>query len=404
MIDNKTGMNLDRRIKRHVQGKTHTFFAVTAPGLEPLCRKELLALGLPAEALTVTQGGVLFQGRIHDCYQANLKLRTANRVLMRIASFTATNFRQLGKKLTALPWELFVYEDAPVQIRVSARQSRLYHTEAVAEQCEGAMARRWDAVGGGAGKGTDIARFPQQVFLRAVQDAFTLSIDSSGEMLYKRGLKTQGGRAPLRETTAAAVLAFAGYDGVEPLIDPMCGSGTFSLEAAMIADRIPAGFYRSFAFMGWPAFAPKRWHHIRRAAASEIVRRTEPVILAADKLRKSCEALSRMVSEQNLSGTISVVTKDFFDLSTTDLKDLRWGEKTGLIVMNPPYGRRLGTRQESETLFGEIGRKLQADFKGWKIALIVPKGHRPDSLPFSGKSRQLRHGGLTLTLVTGRIG
>lgn len=128
----------------------------------------------------------------------------------------------------------------------------------------------------------DITLFPQQLFVRAVNDQLTVSIDSSGDMLYKRGLKIQGGKAPIRETTAASILALAGYHIGEPLIDPMCGTGTFSLEGAMIANHIPAGWYRNFAFMGWPCFKPSRWKHIRREAKGRITRLTKPVIFASD--------------------------------------------------------------------------------------------------------------------------
>jgi len=398
-----TGPNLERRIRRHVLGKPHTFFAATAPGLEALCREEILALGLGNGEVTTTRGGVTFRGRIPDCYSANLKLRTANRVLMRIDTFRADNFRQLEKKAIDLPWELFVRDEAAVKFRVRTARSRLYHTDAVAEQLKRALARRWEAIGGAGGAQEGISPFPQQIFVRAVKDRFTVSLDSSGELLYKRGLKTQGGKAPLRETRAAAVLAMIGYGGDLPFLDPMCGSGTFSLEAAMIADRIPAGFYRKFGFMGWPAFRPAQWEYIRREAAKEVKKRIDPIILAADKVRETCDGLERIVRGYELSGTISVVRKDFFDLLPSDVPGAKAGEKPGLIAMNPPYGRRLGTRSSSVKLFSEICRKLKADFHGWKVALIAPKGPPYDQTPFPVKIRALFHGGLRLHLLTGEI-
>jgi putative N6-adenine-specific DNA methylase len=395
--------NLDRRIKRHLIGKPKHFFAITAPGLEGLCRSELSALGFTMAHETKTTGGISFQGRIHEGYTANLEARTANRVLMRIDEFEATNFRQLARKLTALPWELYLYKDAALDIRVTARRSRLYHTGAVAEQCREAISRRRDMAGTARETGTEVSPCAQQIFVRAHRDHFTLSMDSSGDILYKRGIKTQGGKAPMRETTAAAILAICGYGGDEPLLDPMCGSGTFALEGAMIANRIPAGYFRNFAFMDWPCFRPARWNHIRQQAKTKIIERTEPIIFAADIDRGSRNALSTVIADHHLSGTISVVGKDFFDLLPTDCEEKKTKRRTGLVTINPPYGRRLESPTQSEKLFLEICRKLKTDFRGWKIALVTPMKRLIPQIPFRVKTRNLFHGGLKLILLTGRV-
>jgi putative N6-adenine-specific DNA methylase len=392
-----------KRIKRHILGKTRTFFVSTSPGMERLCFDELLTLGLSMADATITKGGVAFENRVHACYLANLRLRTANRIVMRIETFRSTNFRQLGKKLIGLPWELYLHKDATVTIHVTSRHSRLFHSDAIAERFRKSLAQRWQLADGHGEKKPDISRYPQQIFVRARNDRFTVSIDSSGDLLHKRGLKTHGGTAPIRETLAAAILIVAGYGGNEPLVDPLCGTGTFSFEGAMMANYIPAGWYRNFAFMGWPCFRPSRWKHIRGSAENEIVRRNQPLVCASDKDRHTCRVLEKAVLDNDLTGTVSVFKKDFFDLLPCHIQERTEMEKEGLVVLNPPYGRRLKTKTSSEKIFVEICKKLKKDFTGWKIALIAPNKKLVKNVPFPVATHDFFHGGLNLTLLTGRI-
>lgn len=396
-------INIEKRIKRHVLGKTGSFFVSTLPGIEHLCAKELALAGILMKDATLSKGGIEFSGRVHDCYLANLHLRLANRILMRIKTFTATNFRQLEKKLTGFPWELYLHNDASCEISVTAIHSRLFHSDAIASRFKQSMADRRRLMAPDSSEKKDLARFSQQIFVRVADDRFTVSIDSSGTLLHKRGLKTQGGKAPIRETTAAAILALAGYQAGETLIDPMCGSGTFSLEGAMMVNHIPAGWYRNFAFMGWPCFKATRWKHIRRKAENRITRLTEPVIFASDKDQENCHALETVIQKTDLSETISVCAKNFFDLLPTDINGLPKSAPRGLVTINPPYGRRMETKQASEKLFAEICKKLKKDFIGWKIALILPSKHLIKKVPFKVTAHDLFHGGLNLTLLTGRI-
>lgn len=395
--------NIEKRIKRHIIGKIRSFFISTAPGIERLCQKEILTLGLTGSDATLLKGGVALNARVHECYLTNLKLRLANRILMRVEDFRATNFRQLKKNIADLPWELYLQENAVCEISVTSRHSRLFHTDAIADQFKEGLEKRGCFAHFKPGDKEGTPRFPQQVFIRAVDDRFSVSIDSSGDLLHKRGLKTHGGKAPIRETTAAAILSLAGYQKGVPLLDPMCGSGTFSLEGAMVTNRIPAGWYRNFAFMGWPCFKNSRWKHIRREAKKRISPSVEPAVFASDRDQASCLALKKTVREKDLAGTISVHRKDFFDLLPSDIKKSLKGAPRGLVVINPPYGRRLETGADSEKLFVEICHKLQRDFRGWKLALIAPNRNLVKKVPFSVVSHALFHGGLNLTLLTGKI-
>lgn len=307
---NDTG-NIEKRIKRHVVGRSQTFFIATLPGIEPVCYNELRQLGIPLADAAVSKGGITFNGRLHDCYLANLKLRTANRILMRLFTFTASNFRQLEKKLSSMPWELYLSKNIACELNVTAAHSRLIHTDAIAERFKTSIVRQLDP--SAAKSAENDAGHPQQIFVRVQDDEFTVSIDSSGELLHKRGVKISGGRAPVRETMAAAILDLAGYQPGDTLIDPMCGSGTFSIEAAMTAKNIPAGWYRKFAFMDWPSFQPLRWEHLRREAENKITTTAKPVIFASDTDADTIQKLSRLVQDNHLSDTINVSAADFLN-------------------------------------------------------------------------------------------
>jgi len=401
---NLENQNLKKRIKRHVIAKSHRFFAATLPGLEPLCLDELERAGISPTDAAVTTGGIEFTGRLHHAYLANLNLRTANRVLMRLCTFTAANFRQLEKKLDQVPWELFVKPEAACMLNITSKKSRLIHTEAIGERFKSSMARKTVKTQDTAAGNHAPAGPAQQIFVRVQDDRFTVSMDSSGELLHKRGVKTHGGSAPVRETMAAAILMLAGYNPAAPLIDPMCGSGTFSLEAAMMAANIPAGWFRDFTFMDWPAFRPEKWRHIRRAAEKTILPAKSPVIFASDIDGAAVQKLSETVHSRHLSTAVRVREMDFFALMSRDIEKVSDGsENTGLIVLNPPYGRRLGSRNAAETSVGPICKKLNSDFKGWNVALLLPDQSLLSKIPFPVTTRQLSHGGLKITLATGFI-
>ena len=394
-ISNSTA--LEKRIKRRVIGRDQSFFAVTLPGLEPLCLKELLALPIDGEALKIEKGGVAFRARVHDAYAANLHLRTATRILMRIDQFRATAFRQLEKQILNVPWELYLYHDQPFVLKVASRHSRLIHTAAVARRFESGIAERLKLHPGLPSPGANQPA-SQTLVVRGMDDRFTVSLDASGAPLYKRGLKTGGGKAPLRETLGAAALALAGFEPGCILADPMCGTGTFAFEASLIASRIPPGWYRAFAFMGWPCFRPGRWKHLRRAADKQIAIPGTPLIFAADSDPAAADRLRTTVAQSDLAPAIQVETRDFFTSAPPDPP-----AAPGVIALNPPYGVRLKTDVTTDQLYARIGRQLASRFAGWHLALILPRPALLKHLPFKVKILPFTHGGLDLILATGRI-
>ena len=383
----------DKRIRRHVTGRVRDYFVITMPGGEAICRQELVALGLDCPDGPSTPGGLSLKGRFVDCQRANLGLRTATRILMRIDTFTATNPRQLSRKCAAIPWELFLPAGPLPEINVSCRRSRLYHTDVVAESVREGLVGRLGPFSDSLPSGV-----PQSLLVRLANDQVTLSLDSSGDPLYKRGLKVGPARAPLRETLAAAILLAAGYDGLKPLVDPMCGSGTFSLEAAMMAKQMAPGVQRSFAFMGWPAFQDAPWSYLKREAEAAVRHLAQPLIFASDIDNGACEGLANQITANDLSDAVTVSPKDLFDCAAD-----HYGGRPGLVAINPPYGIRIGSARDAEALFGRICRHLQKAFSGWDVALIAPERKYLKTIPFPVQKVALMHGGLNVTLCLGKI-
>ena len=386
-----------KRVKRQVTARTHEFFISMAPGLEPLCLEEIKALFPESPPPQITTGGIFFSGHLHDLYQANLHLRTATRILMRLGTIRATNFSELEKQLANFPWELYLPAGSRPQVRVTVHHCRLYHSDAVAERTAMAVEKRlWDQAPAPATVMED--DIFQTIFIRGVADELTLSLNSSGPPLYQRGLKTHGGRAPLRETLAAAILLKAGYTGEAPLVDPMCGSGTFSLEGAMMAQGLPAGWFRKFAFMNWPGFQEGRWRHLQRQVEENRQPETTSPIFAADTDGDACQKLSQSLETAGFAGVVQVACTDFFSLTPAGRFD-----KPGLIVLNPPYGRRIEAAGGDETLFGRISDHLARDWAGWPAGLLAPDPKFVRHAPPGLAPTPLGHGGLNLTLLTGKI-
>ncbi len=388
---------MTKRIKRHVIGRKREYFAVTAPGFENLCLNELQSLELTRLKASEETGGVAFKGRLQDCYMANLNLRTASRILMRIEILHATHFGQLQKKFSQIPWELFLRNDPLPQVHVTTRHCKLYHSRAISERLLTAIATRKETVEFMV-PDKKSETIPQTIHIRGVDDRFMVSIDSSGENLYKRGIKTHGGTAPLRETAAATALMLAGYTGREPLIDPMCGSGTFALEAALLAKNIPPGLFRDFAFTQWPSYQHKRWTYIRRESKKRIVALKTGLILASDKNEKACNQLNQCLQQFKLDDAVTVTHADFFGIGRNQVP-----EQPGFIAINPPYGRRIGTRQNSAQLFSKMIDRLQKSFKGWRLILLVPGKLTAPEVKWRLKHYPYRHGGLKLNLMIGII-
>jgi putative N6-adenine-specific DNA methylase len=364
-----------------------TLFAVAAPGLEEVVGGELRADQLGAGEVLRAVGGVSFAGDLALLVRANLKLRAATRVLLRIASFPAHHLNDLYQNAREVDWGRWVAAGRPVQIKATCHRSKIYHSDAAAERVRQAIQERAKLSVAG-----QQATEAQEVLVRIDDNQCELSLDSSGEPLYRRGLKLEAQAAPLRETLAAGLLLLCGYDGREALLDPMCGSGTFVLEAGAIALGRAPGLERRFAFLDWPGFDETLWTaELARCRKSE--REAPPApLFASDKNGGAVGITRRNLERARLDR--------FVQLERRLLADLRPPAERGLLVCNPPYGGRLGRGERLEDLYAELGRVVRERFSAWRLGLVTSQERlaAATGLKFTSVSAPLHHGGLKVRL------
>jgi putative N6-adenine-specific DNA methylase len=256
---------LARRVKDHVVGRRHEFFAIVHPGFEATACLELAGLGIATPKIQGS-GGVEFSGKLDDAWRVNLGSGTASRVLMRLCEFKATGFSEFRAKLADFPWELHFADGARVAFSMHAGRSRLWHEGKLEEEAARAIKERLAVHGRRVSFAEGTEGEPagrQTVFVRMDENRCQASLDTSGELLYRRGHGKFTEQAPLRETLACCILRAAGINRYRILLDPFCGSGTFALEAAAIFSGHPVNKDRQFAFQGWPAFRPARFQHVK---------------------------------------------------------------------------------------------------------------------------------------------
>ena len=345
---------------------TWSAFAITAPGIAPVTAAELAALGIPHEP--PTPDGVAFPADFRTIALSNLWLRTASRVIVRLGEFKAQGFADLEKGASRLPWDRILLPGQPVAVRVTCRKSRLYHSDAVAERVvrqiskhfgiDAPVVRLTDSDDDDAPSGE-----AQRILVRIVHDVCTISADSSGDLLHRRGYRQAIAKAPLRETVAAACLLACDYDGTEAFLDPMCGSGTFPIEAAMIARQQAPGRARPFAFEHWPGADRDILPNLRRATKAAGTDVADLVIVGSDRdpgaIRMSRENAARAGVEAMIQ----------FEQVTLDA--LEPPADTGLWCSNAPYGRRVGNVDALTGLFVSIGNLARGPFADWRVALIL---------------------------------
>jgi putative N6-adenine-specific DNA methylase len=373
--------------------ETLRWFAVVAPGLEAIAQRELE--GLPDVAdIAAETGGVSWTGPTASGHRMNLWSRVATRVLARVGDVEAREFGKLRHRAARLPWLTFVAAGASVAARASASHCRLYHTGALAEAAVHAVG---DAVPGARPAKRD--EDPDVTLLvRGVDDQFTFSIDASGERLHRRGARVETGAAPIRETLAAGLLALAGWQPGMPLVDPMCGAGTIVIEAAMQALGRAPGAGRAFAMERWPiatdpTVAPGLTALRDEAGADRPVLDDTPApIVGSDRDARMIESARRNAER---AGVLARIT-----LACRDADAARPPSPTGLLITNPPYGRRLGDARAAARGYRDLGRLLRAHFRGWRAAVVTPAPLEAErQLGLRPLARfPLRNGGLAIVL------
>lgn len=345
-------------------------FASCAPGIEQLLSAECQTLGLTRVKETLPEGstsagedagGVLLQGSLQDVCRCNLHLRTASRVTVRLGAFHALSFAELRKKAARLDWGRFLHPGQEINLSVTCHKSRLYHSDAVAERVLGAINDAFTAQKA-ASKPCVAGKQGQLVLVRLVNDLCTISIDSSGELLHKRGYRQETAKAPLRETLAAAMLLASGWDGSAPLIDPFCGSGTILIEAALLAARIPPGINRDFAFMRWTGYDRELWQNLLASARKEII----PVATQLFGFDRDAGAITIAAANAARAGQ-----KDVIQFRHQAISLLSPTESPGWLVTNPPYGVRVSAGRDLRNLYARFGELLRSNFSGWQVGILV---------------------------------
>ena len=335
-------------------------FCVCPPGVEALLESELRDLGLKARAVP---GGAELKGMLETVARCNLWLRTASRVHVRLGSVQATKFPELVKKASALPFELCLRRGDTVALRVTCRKSRLYHSDAVAERLHAAIeARLGGAVKRGEAAGEEDSPADQLIVARFDRDLCTVSADASGVLLHQRGWRERGGKAPLRETLAAALLRAAAFRGTGPFLDPLCGSGTIAIEAALLARRRAPGLQRSFALERWPAVDGALWQRLLAEAREQELPRS-PVAIAASDQDAGAIALARGNAERaGVAGDI--------DITQRPLSLVVPPPGPGTLVTNAPYGVRVGAEADLRKLYRELGELARSRLRGWTLLVL----------------------------------
>jgi putative N6-adenine-specific DNA methylase len=344
----------------------------------PLCA-EARAKGFKAKTVP---GGVTLKGGWPEVWRANLEIRGASRVLARIGAFRADHLSLLDKRARQFAWREVLRKDVAFRVEASCKKSRIYHSGAAAQRIERAIS---EELGAPASPEAEVC-----VKARIEKDLCTIAVDTSGEPLHKRGHKQAVAKAPMRETMASLFLRQCGFDGTEPVVDPMCGSGTFVIEAAEIAANLQPGRSRRFAFEQLTSFDPAAWQRMRSTHNGA----TPAVRFYGSDLDAGAIRMSRANAER--AGVAGIT--EFQQLAIEDLAPP--SGPPGLVIVNPPYGDRVGEKARLKSLYRTLGQTLLTRFAGWRVGLVTDEASLADAtcLPFALSAAPVLHGGLRVTL------
>ncbi|MGE8941423.1 THUMP domain-containing class I SAM-dependent RNA methyltransferase [Leptospira interrogans] len=359
--------------------KFEIFLAAT-PGLEDMLCAEVRSKGFNSPK--VVPGGVVIKGGWPEVWRANLWVRGAGRVLARLASFRALQLHELKSQARRVPWGEVLRPDVPFRVEVTCRKSRVIHSGAAAERIEIAIQ---ETLGAPLSPDAEVI-----VRGRIEHDVCTIAIDTSGELLHKREHKEAVSKAPMRETMASLFLRQCGYDGGEPVLDPMCGSGTFVIEAAEIAARLNPGRSRHFAFEQLANFDPVAWQRMLSADSRRV-----PTVRFYGSDRDA-GAINASLANAERAGVA-----EFTEFRQCPVSDVTAPEgPAGLVIVNPPYGARIGDKKQLIPLYRALGQTLMSRFSGWRVGLITTEQTlaRATGLPFLPPTAPVPHGGLRVTL------
>ncbi len=359
------------------------FIATCKMGLESTVSLELKWLGIEVEK--VEDARVLFTGGYEDMARACLWLRTAERVLMEVSSFEARSFEELFQGVKAIRWKDYLRRDSFIHVNGKSAKSTLFSVSDCQSITKKAIVENLKEA-----YNTSLPETGAEVIIEIgiLRDVVTVALDCCGAGLSRRGYRTYNVAAPIAESLGAGILLLSRYRGDRPLIDPMCGSGTMPIEAAMIAKNMAPGVNRLFAAEQWAFADGKRLFDNARADARDSVLDIKPEILGSDIDERSIDLCKKHAKKAGV----------MVNWAVRPLKELSTGESNGLIVCNPPYGERMLEKREAEQLYREMRSKFDG-LDNWQVSVITAYrefekvyGKRAD------KRRKLSNGGMACTL------
>lgn len=341
------------------------FYATTALGMEELLTQELKALGI--DVLKTSRAGVQFQGTLEAGYRACLWSRIANRILLPLKTFTAADADQLYQGVRSIHWTDHLTSSQTLAVDFSSLKSQITHTHYGALKVKDAIVDQFRSVQG-IRPSVDPIHPDLRINVYVNQDEATLSLDLSGESLHKRGYRQEGGSAPLKENLAAALLMQAGWPKAQDVsfLDPMCGSGTLPIEAGLMAARIAPGFLRErFGFSGWLGHIPNLWKRLQEEAKELEIRdpRQLPKIVGYDQDSGAIRIALSNLERAQLSKRVH--------LEKRELSESNAISPQGVLVVNPPFGERLGEEESLKSLYKQLGDTFKNRFKGWEAYVFT---------------------------------
>ncbi len=363
-------------------------FAACQPGLEPFLLAELEALGFRADGVP---GGATFDGGLDALMRACLWLGTASHVRVRLAQFRCRALGELERKAAEFAWRDWLTPKVPLDLRASAKRSRVYHTGAIQERLYKAIGRAFGADPVLARKGDEVTA---PLHVRFVDDTCTVSLDATSTPLHRRGYRLDGRKAPLREDIAHALVLASGFGPGDALLDPFCGSGTIAIEAAAIARCVPPGRLRPPPLQHSARFDHDAW---QRLVAEPQPNEDVPLITCSDR-DDGAVAAARANAER--AGVADALQVEAHAIAAHPWLQPNAAPPRGVVVSNPPYGVRIKGGSPLLSLYQTIGHRVQRLGDGWRTALLA---HDVRLARRTGLSLEpafsTRHGGLTVTAM-----
>jgi len=360
-------------------------FTISCPchfGLEAPLKREIYNLGY--DVTEVTDGRVTFIGDAEAICRANIYLRSAERVLVEVGRFHATTFEELFQGIKSLPWEDYITKDGKFWVtKATSVKSKLFSLTDIQSIVKKAMVERMKSYYGISWFEETGADYPVRIFL--LKDDVVVTLDSTGTPLHKRGYRTYTSKAPISETMAAALIELTPWHADRILVDPFCGSGTFLIEAAMIAAHIAPGLNRDFTSMDWTnLIEPQLWKDIFDEARSEVDTSVECDLQGYD-IAPEMVKIARLNAKQ--AGVDHMI-----HFQTRDVADLRHPKKFGFILTNPPYGERLEDKKDLPEIYGKLGNAYK-NLDSWSMYVITSYEDAPKSIgKKADKNRKIYNG------------